>query len=348
MRRNAAFAVTRDADQLSAMVRSILLACSVVLIGTLGFKLIEQSWSYWDAFYFTLVTVTTVGYGDYGLCDNGRAFAAFILIGGIGAFTYSLSTLVQIASDIDASLRRKMKRQIAQSRDHVIVCGYGRMGQMICEELDQSDIECVVIESSSDQTQSAIAGGRLVINGAASDDDILIAAGIERASGVVCVVDSDAENMFITVTASELRPGIRVIARAESPDSARKLERAGASMVVSPHQMAGKTIATALVHPRLAKFLNRGEEQTGYFELGEVVIEKDSHAAGQTVSELGAELSGLVFVAVDQEHGELVMQPPGDFCFSAGDVVIFAGGKEIVERMKSTARTAGRREPVLA
>ena len=103
MRRNAAFAEQRDADQSVAMVRCLLLAGAVLLIGTLGFKLIEEEWSYWDSFYFTLVTVTTVGYGDYGLCDNGRAFAAFILVGGIGAFTYSLSTLVQIASDVDAS-----------------------------------------------------------------------------------------------------------------------------------------------------------------------------------------------------------------------------------------------------
>lgn len=330
------------------MLRCVLIAAAVMLIGTLGFKLIEEDWSYWDCFYFTLVTVTTVGYGDYGLCDNGRAFAAFILLGGIGAFTYSLSTLVQIASDVDAQMRRKMKRQIAECRDHVIVCGYGRMGQMICEELDQSHIDCVVIECESERVQRATADGRLVVMGQASDDDTLLAAGIEHASGVVCVVNSDAENMFITVTAAELCPAIRIIARAESPDSGRKLERAGASLVISPHQMAGKTIATALVHPRLTKFLNRGEEHTGYFELGEVVIQEGAPAVGQAVCELGAKLRGLVFVAVDREGGDLVVQPPGDFSFEAGDVVIFAGGGKVVHEMRAAAMPTRSREPALA
>ena len=219
---------------------------------------------------------------------------------------------------------------------------------MICEELDESDIHCVVVECDAERVQHAVAEGRLVVPGLASEDDTLISAGIDRAAGVVCVVNSDAENMFITVTAAELRPGIRVIARAESPDSARKLERAGASLVVSPHQMAGKTIATALVHPRLAKFLNRGEANSAYFELGEVVVNRGSKAEGMTISDLGAQLRGLVFVAIDQQGGELVVQPPGDFCFAAGDVVIFAGGGDVVGHMKSATRKTREREPALA
>ncbi|TWT40252.1 Voltage-gated potassium channel Kch [Botrimarina hoheduenensis] len=323
-----------------AMVRCVLMASAVMLIGTLGFSLIEEEWSYWDSFFFTLVTVTTVGYGDYGLCENGRAFAALILLGGIGTFTYSLSTLMQIASDVDAAARRKMKRQIAECSDHVIVCGYGRMGRMICHELDRDGRACVIVEQHPESVQQAFNDGRLVIAGRASDDEVLISAGIDRASCVVCVVDSDAENMFITVTAAELKPGVRIIARADCPSSARKLEHAGAALVVSPHQMAGKTIATALVHPRLTKFLNRGEEHAGYFELGEIVIQAGSPAEGQTVRELGSKLQGLVFVAVDESHGELVVQPSGDFCFKANDVVIFAGGEAVVTQMQRAAKVA--------
>lgn len=347
LRRNLALAERREAEQSLAMARCVALAVAVLLIGMLGFKLIEEEWSYWDALYFTLVTVTTVGYGDYGLCDNGKAFAAFILLGGIGTFTYSLSTVVQIASDVDANARRRMKRCISTCRDHIIVCGYGRMGQMICQEIDRGHIDSVVIETDPENARHALADGRLVVNGCATEDETLREAGIDRAAGVVCAVNSDAENMFITVTAAELNPSVRIIARAESPSSAHKLERAGASLVVSPHQMAGKTIATALVHPRLTKFLNRGEESTGYFELGEVVVQPGSRAEGQTIRELGSELQGLVFVAIDQAHGELVVQPPGDLAFGAGDVVIFAGGDDVVPQMKRVAGLAGKREPAL-
>ena len=197
------------------MWRCIGLATAVVTIGTLGFELIEPNWSYWDALYFTLVTITTVGYGDYGLSEDGKVFASLILLGGIGTFTYSLTTLIQIASDVDAILRRKMRRCISECTNHIIVCGYGRMGRMICQELDRSDLKCVVVERDPEHVLHAKQDDRLVVAGVASEDDTLLAAGVERAQGVVCAVDSDAENMFITVTARELNPMCRVVSRAD-------------------------------------------------------------------------------------------------------------------------------------
>ena len=329
------------------MWRCIGLATAVVTIGTLGFELIEPNWSYWDALYFTLVTITTVGYGDYGLSEDGKVFASLILLGGIGTFTYSLTTLIQIASDVDAILRRKMRRCISECTNHIIVCGYGRMGRMICQELDRSDLKCVVVERDPEHVLHAKQDDRLVVAGVASEDDTLLAAGVERAQGVVCAVDSDAENMFITVTARELNPMCRVVSRADSPSSTHELEQAGASLVISPHQMAGKTMATALIHPRLARFLNRGDEESSYFELGEVIVQKGSSIVGKDIREVGAEMAGLVFVAVEKADGKLVVQPPGDFQFSQGDVVIFAGSGEVVDRMRSASRT-GKPEAVLA
>lgn len=323
---------------------------AVVAIGALGFRLIE-GWPLWEATYFTLVTISTVGYGDYGLSEDGKKFAAFMLLCGIGTFTYSLTTLVQIASDVDAGLRRKMKRKIAECTDHVVVCGYGRIGKMICEEVERSGHRCVVVERDPDCVQRAIVDGRLVVSGIASEDTTLIAAGIERAEAIVCAVDSDAENMFITVSVRELNPSCRVISRAESLDASRKLERAGATLVVSPHQMAGKTIATALLHPRLSRMLNAGTEGADakcYFELGEVEIDADSQAAGKTICQVGSELQGLSFVAIERESGELLMQPSGEECFRAGDVVIFAGAGQVVHNMRAAAKPCKHRQPALA
>lgn len=340
MRRNAAFADERDDEQVHSIVRCFAVAFAVVLIGTLGFRLIETHWSLWDSFYFTLVTISTVGYSDYDLSDEGKKFTAFMLLCGIATFTYSLSTLVKIASDVDAIQRRKMKRKIADCSGHVVVCGYGRIGQKICIEIERSGLECVVIESDRESVQNAVVDGHLVVSGVASEDAVLIAAGLDRASAIVCGVNSDAENLFITVTAKELNPNCRIISRAESPGASSKLERAGASLVVSPHQMAGKTIATALVHPRLTRFLHSSaahSKESCYFELGEVIVQTGSNVEGKTVREVGSELRGLVFVAIERQGSPLIVQPSGAEQFIAGDVLIFAGAGEVVQTMHAQA-----------
>ena len=155
--------------------------------------------------------------------------------------------------------------------------------------------------------------------------------------------------MFITVSARELNPHCRVISRAESLDASRKLERAGAALVVSPHKMAGKTIATALLHPRLARMLNGGDGgEKRYFELGEVVIHATSEVVGKTIAEVGGELLGLSFVAIERPDGDLIVQPTGDERFVAGDVLIFAGAGDVVQRMRHAAASSKRAQPALA
>ena len=351
-------ALWREDEQLLAMARCLAMLAAVVAFGTLGFHLVEEGWTYWESLYFTLVTITTVGYGDQGIGENGQKFAALLLLCGIGTFTYSLTTLAQIASDREASARRKMKHMIAHTSDHVIVCGYGRMGRMVCEEIDRGGLSCVVIELNKEGIEQAKQDGRLVVAGVASEDEALLAAGIHRAQGIVCAVDSDAENMFITVTVRELNPSVRIISRAESPASARKLEHAGASLVISPHQMAGKSIATAFVHPRLTRFLhNSSDDGSGqescYFELGEIEVQEGASMEGKTVSEFGAEMKGVVFVAIeragrrDRSNGELIVQPRGDVQFMAGDIVIFAGSGESAQRMNEAAKASHQREPAL-
>ncbi|MEM1305356.1 MAG: potassium channel family protein, partial [Planctomycetota bacterium] len=250
-----------DSEEVRATVRCGLLMLGVVAVGTLGFDLIEPSWTLWDCFYFTIVTITTVGYGDYGLCRNGQMFSAGLMICGLGVFTYALTTLVRFASDTAAARRRKMRREIAHCHDHIVICGYGRMGRTICEQVIRGGLECVIIEEREDCVAAAAEDGRLVVAGSASDDETLLRAGIDRARGVVCAVDSDAENMFITITARDLNPEITVISRAEGETAGRKLQRAGASLVVSPHQMAGETAATALLHPRLSKFMGASSDE---------------------------------------------------------------------------------------
>ncbi|MEM8866450.1 MAG: potassium channel protein [Planctomycetota bacterium] len=326
-----------DYAELRAMFRCALLLFGVVLVGTLGFHLIEETWSLWDCFYFTIVTITTVGYGDYGLCRNGQAFAAFLMVSGFGVFTYSLTTLVRIAADSDAARRRKMKRDIANCEGHIIVCGYGRVGQTICREVRQGGLDCVVIENTEEGAAAAMEDGRLVVEGDASDDATLIRAGVQRARGVVCAVTSDAENMFITVSARDLNPEVTIISRAESDSAGQKLRRAGASLVVSPHQMAGETVANAVLNPRLSKFMGAACDDRPSFRMGETVVHPGSELSGQTIAEFGGLAEALVFVAIEREDGEMVIRPRGYDEFRDGDVVIYAGSTADADFIRAAA-----------
>jgi voltage-gated potassium channel len=308
----------------------------VLVAGTIGFALIERDWTLWQCMYFTLVTVTTVGYGDYGLCPAGQVFAAFLLLCGIGVFTYSLSTLVQIASDREAAGKRAMKRKVAECTNHIIICGYGRMGRTICLEIEKDGVPCVVIENSEHNLQRAIDDGQLVVHGEASDDEVLIQAGLMRAKGIVCAVDTDAGNIYITITARDLNPGCNIISRAEDESAARKLERAGASLVVSPHHMAGRTVASAVLSPRLAKYTN-GFDDDQAFKMGETFVAPGSALVGQTVAQFGVTVPGMVFIAIERQSGYLRLRPRGDDIFEDGDVVIYASGKDDLARIKEAA-----------
>ncbi|MEM9187088.1 MAG: potassium channel protein [Planctomycetota bacterium] len=326
-----------DATEFRALLRCALLLVGIIAVGTFGFDLIEPEWSLWDCFYFTIVTITTVGYGDYGLCRNGQAFAAFLMLSGFGVFTYSLTSMVRIAADSEAARRRKMKREIAGCEDHIVVCGYGRVGQTICREIRRGGLDCVVIEQGEAGVARAREDGRLVVHGEASDDAVLIRAGVKRARGVVCAVDSDAENMFITVTARDLNPDCTIISRAETDSAGQKLRRAGASLVVSPHQMAGETVANAVLNPRLSKFMGVEREDGHHFRMGETIVLPGSELSGQTIAEFGGLAEALVFVAIEREDGEMVVRPRGHDAFRDGDVVIYAGSNADAEFIRAAA-----------
>ncbi|MEN1679842.1 MAG: potassium channel protein [Planctomycetota bacterium] len=325
-----------DADRRAA-ARCILLLLGVVAVGTLGFDLLQPEWTWWECLYFTLITVTTVGYGDPGLTPWGQAFAAVLMVSGFGVFTYALTTLVTHASDTEAARRRTMKRKVSQCRDHIVICGYGRVGRPICQQITRGGLECVVIDSNECNAARAGDDGRLFVHGQASDDDVLKRAGVEHARGVVCAVDSDAENMFIAVSARELNPQCTIISRAESETSAHKLRRAGASLVVSPHQMAGETVATALLSPRLTKFMAAAEDLHHGFHLGEAEVLPGAELAGMTIQEFGCRAANLVFVAIERASGEMVIRPRGFEVFQEGDVVIYAGSSADADFLRGAA-----------
>ena len=327
-----------EAGQGKMAAQCVAALFGVTLFGTVGFLLIEQDWDLWDSLYFTLITITTVGYGDEGLSEVGQKFATVLLLVGIGTATYSLSVLVQVAVSCQLAWKHKMQQQIDRLSDHIVVCGYGRIGRTICERLAASSVAFVVVENDEQAYQSAIDHGCPAIFGTATEDEVLHKAGVARARGVVCAVNSDAENVFITLNASELNKDAYIVCRAETEGTADKVQRAGASLVVSPHFSAGVDIATAILRPNLARFLQHGQLTDRDFEFSEVTIGEGSPLAGQTIRQFGQSADSIVFVAIERPGGKRLVRPGGDEIFRTGDVVIVAGDPKDLSRIYQAAQ----------
>ncbi len=324
-------------EDLELALRCFSALLAVTLIGMVGFMLIED-WGPWKSLFFTVITITTVGYGDKGLSSDGEVFAMFVLLLGIGTATYSLSSLVKIAISYHASWKRRMQSQINRLQDHFIICGHGRIGQTVAEQLQEAALPFVVIDHAEGCVQEAIERDFLVIQGNSTEDDVLIQAGIERARGIICVTDSDAENVFVTLSARELNPSLIIAARASSHATASKMRRAGAAVVVSPYVSAGNQITDAILRPKLADFLLRNRR--GEIELSELVIRESSPFIGRTVSDVGREFSNVVFVNANDRDGGEPCRPGGDRVFAPGDVFVIAGRCTELEQIHSAAEPA--------
>lgn len=326
------------------LVRAIAMLCGVILIGTVGFMLIDPTWTLWRAIYFTLITITTVGFGDEGISETGQKFAAFLLVIGIGTATWTLTTVVQYAVSYQFDWQRRMKKMIKTTSEHIIICGFGRIGHTICKELAATEIPCVVIDRDEDRIAEALACGYMAVIGDTTDDQVLRDAGLEQARGIVCVTSSDAENVFITLTAREINPDVMIASRANVETSARRMEHAGASLVVSPFLTAGIDLARAIVKPHLAELLRNSQRSDGDFALSEVLVESGSKLEGQTPRTYGQEEDCISFLAIKREGVGTIYRPGGQETFRPHDIIIAAGVPDALARMSTTARQVQKKQ----
>lgn len=318
----------------NSVLRALALFALVCAAGTLGFSAIE-GWSYWRALYFTLITVTTVGYGDEGVSEAGRYFAVMILLGGFGVTTYTFTLLMQYAVSKEFSGGRRMKEQIRDLRGHSIVCGFGRMGEEVCRQLVRDGCPFVVVERDREAVERAVAAGHLAVPGRAEDDAVLLEAGIERAAHLISALDDPAENIAVALSARELNPGIEIVARAERDEEVRKLRRAGADHTVAPFRSAGLEAAHVVSRPGVASFLARTSQAESDLVLAEIRIHPDSPLVGVKLAECGrAEGARLSFVALERAGGETRVPPSGSDELAGGDLLIVAGHPEDVSTMR--------------
>ncbi len=320
------------------LAKAMVILAAMTICGTVGFVWIEE-WDLWRAFYFTLVTITTVGYGDEGISENGEKFASFLLIGGVASASYAFATIVQSSIASQFAWKSKMQREIQKLRGHTIVCGFGRMGRSICEEFSTQGHAFVVLERDALHVEQAIQQGYLAVQGTASEDSVLLEAGIDHASHIIAAVDSIADNIVIVMGARDLNASITIIARAERDGDVKKLERAGVNRVLCPFRSGGREAVDFVVRPQVADFLARASMGGGDIALADIHVAEGSELVGVTLAEYGRDRASQVsFVALHHSNGSTVIPPRGKQRLEAGDHLIVAGDPEQISTMNKLAQ----------
>jgi voltage-gated potassium channel len=317
----------------------------IVLIigGTAGYVVLEPHYTWFDGLYMTVMTVTTVGFGEvHPLSTAGRAFTIFLMLGGIFTMFYVMGEVIRaiVSGEVGALMgRQHLEQALGRLNQHLIVCGFGRMGQLVCREFAAQKIPFVIIDRNSDLLENFKVPHGIPLHGDATTDEILRQAGVERARALVTVLASDADNLYITMSARLLNDHLYIVARAEDDRAEQKLQRAGANRVVSPYAMGGYRVAHAVLRPTVVDFLDlaiRSEHLELHIE--EVQIAPQSRLAGVTIleSRLRQEL-GVIVVAIKRATGEMVFNPPSDARMEPGDILITMGHREQVDKLATLA-----------
>lgn len=320
------------------LVWSIGAFIGIVAIGVIGYMVIEE-WSFLDAIYMTITTITTVGFKEvHPLSQAGRIFSIFIIIGGVGGALYILTNIMGYILEGQFGItmgRRRMKTKIARLKDHFILCGYGRVGQEIAQAFSEEGAPFVIIANNEQHIAKAEKEGYLYIFGDATSDEVLKEAGIERAHGLVAAVGSDTDNTFITLSARELRPDLFIEARSSGPESEGKLRRAGADRIISPHAIGGRRMAMLALRPAVVDFIDtvtygRGRE----LQLENVDVASGSPLVGRTMEQARSQ-NGITVLAMRKKSGKLVANPPGEETIEDGDRLIVIGTKQRLAALES-------------
>ncbi len=323
-----------------------LVVIALIGLGTVGYIVIEQM-SFLDALYMTVITLTTVGYREVKpLSPAGMIFTIVLALAGVGTiFTvvfWNITNAIALAtSDRTQHLfwRRRMDKAIKGIRDHYIICGYGRMGQAIATEFRSRNVPFVVVENNPVQLPRLLSEKAIFIEADATEESALIAAGVERAKGLISVAPTDADNTFITLTAKGLNPNLFVVARSIKAEDEPKLRRAGADRVMSPYILGGKRMAWAVLRPNVVDFLETAVySESLELEIGEVTVTHDSELVGKKLRESGIrEKSGATVIAIRSRGGALTTSPAPDIEIREGDVLIVVGTPGQLESLQHIA-----------
>jgi voltage-gated potassium channel len=328
-------------------VFAVALLLVIIAGGTFGYMAIE-GWGAWDAFYMTIITVTTVGYREvHDLSRTGQVFTVVLLLSGVGAalYTFTLLATVVVEGGLPKRLqRRRQERMLDTIKDHFIICGYGRIGSIVAHQFRRQQIPYVVVERSPERLQTAIEDGALGVEADASREDVLKRVGIDRARGLIAAVGTDAENVYAVLSARVLRPDLFIVGRAETEDATIKLKRAGANRVISPYQIGGVQIAQTALRPAVVDFMDLATSSDNLeLAMEEVPIAAQSVLANRTVVEANLRQQyGVIVIGIQREDNRMEFNPEPDTSIRPGDKLVVLGRPDSLKRLTTDAAEGAR------
>ncbi len=315
----------------------LVLLSVITLLGTIFYSLVED-YSILEAFYMTIITISTTGFKEVRpLSDTGKILTIFVIISGVMTIAYTGGKAAQLIIETQLFRRKRMSKQLGKLKNHYIVCGYGRMGREVCETLVDNNESFVVIDSDQERIDELIEKGYIFIHGDGANDDTLIQAGIEKAKGLSAVVKSDAENIFITLSARELNKNLFVVARAVEDRTESKLQKAGADRVVKPYELGGKRIVHLLLRPGVTDFIEGVARKKGMnINLEEILIDEPCPLVGKTLAEspLRKELNVMV-IAIYKSDGSFIYNPQSTELIELGDKLIVIAETENLAKLNN-------------
>ncbi len=313
-----------------SIIRGLVLLTLVLLFGTLGYMLIE-GWPLLEALYMTVITITTVGFGEVRtVSEPGRVFTVVLIFAGMGIMAYTLGIVAQIMVEFqvrDLIGRRKLGLKLKNIKDHYILCGYGRIGEVIAHELKTNNIPLLVIDQDPQSKEKLRSHDIPYIIDDATSDDVLMEAGIMRARGLVTVVLSDADNLFITMTARGMNPGLFILSRADQAATEKKLLRAGANKVVMPYLIGGLRMVHTILRPAVTDFFDFAmQDKSIELKMEELKVQEKSPLNGVHLKDSGIRQDmNVIIVAIRDKAGQMSFNPSSNVAMEAGTTLIALG-----------------------
>lgn len=332
----------RTTSALRHLLLPLLVLLVLLLTGTAGYTLIG-GWDLFDALYMTVITITTVGFHEVKpLGPTGRLFTMALALGGVFTAFYAAGAFIRaiVTGEIRTVFgRQRMESQLAHLDNHLVVCGFGRMGRLVCEEFSAAGLPFVLIDRNPDVLQDFSMPHGIALVGDATADEVLKQAGVDRARGLVSAAASDADNLYITMSARFLSEDLFIVARAESDGAERKLRRAGASRVIAPYSIGGHRVAQAVLRPHAMEFIELAT-RTAHLELQieEAELREGSELIGASLktSSITSDL-GIIVVAIKKPDGKMVFNPTPESVLEGGDVLIAIGHRQQLDRLEELA-----------
>lgn len=320
----------------------MLLLTIVLVLGTAGYLLIEDGWTVLDAFYMTVITITTVGYREvHPLSPAGQLFTSVLVVTGLGVLLYTLARVGQAVFEGEVANivgKRRMMNRIEELEDHYVICGFGKVGRPVAEGLSLEGLPFVVVDSARELGDTVAESGILYLVGDATDDAVLEHAQVSKAKTLLALLPSDADNLYITIAARDMNPNIKVIARATDHAAEVRLKRAGAYDVVSPARIAGLRVLQAAVNPTAVEFMEIvTKQQALQLSLSDIQVGPRSELRGKTIAECGIRgRFGVIIVAVKRDQG-MLFNPEAGTKITVGDVLVVLGEDIDIAQLQSAA-----------